>query len=144
MASETTLFESLGLPMSGDAALARARTRERFEDLMRQGQIPWPSRLEESPRPNLGQCTGFPTYADIFGATPCFQEWAQEHYPASESDEEPEDDDWDFPWWAVGAGYVAKKLWEKLDTPISFDLPELEYEFDALEIDGIPWTVAFH
>ena len=141
MATEPTLFESLGLSSLDDAALARAQTRQRFEDIMRQGQIPWPSKLEEPSRPSLGQCTGFPTYADIFGTTPCFQEWAQEHYPASESDEEPEDDDWDFPWWAVGAGYVAKKLWEKLDTPISFDLPELEYEFDALEIDGIPWTV---
>lgn len=141
MAAEPTLFELLGLSSPGDAAQARARTRERFEDLVRQGQIPWPSRLEEPPPPSLGQCTGLPTHADIFGTTPCFKAWAQEHYPAPESEEEPEDDDWDFPWWAVGAGYVAKKLWDKLDTPFGFDAGGVDWEIEGFEIDGIPWTV---
>ena len=135
-----TLFEGLGLPLPDDAARARARTRERFGDLVRQGQVPWPSKVGEPPPPDLGQCTGLLTHADIFGTTPCLEEWVDEHYPESEEGE-PEDDDWDIPWWlgpAVAGGVWA---WKKLDTPFGFDSGELEWTFDGFEIDGIPWTI---
>lgn len=141
MAGETTLFEGLGLPLPDDAARARARTRERMGDLVRQGQVPWPSRLEEPPSPDLGQCTGLPTHADIFGTTPCFEAWAEEHFPGDGDDEMPEEEDWDIPWWLAPAVAGGVWVWNKLDTPVGFDSGEVEWALDGFEIDGIPWTV---
>lgn len=139
--ASSTLFERLGLPSADDGAQARDRTRERFDDLVRQGQIPWSHRLEEPPPPDLSQCTGLPTYADIFGTTPCFEEWVRERYPDDGEDKEPEDDAWDIPWWIAPVIAGGVWAWDKLDTPFGFDSGEVEWEFDGFEIDGIPWTI---
>ena len=101
MAGES-LFETLGLPVQDDARRARARMRERGLSLLEQGQVPWPSKLSEPPsgQERLSQCTGLPTHADIFGHTPCLEEWAKEQYPdleSDEADEEEDDDGWDPP-----------------------------------------------
>jgi len=145
MASESTLFESLGLPSaSEDASAARQRMRERFGELVSQGRPPWPSELararDMTPHENLSQCTGLPTPADIFGGSECLEVWAEQHEPESEEDETEEDDG--FPWrWVVGALVVAYLVWELLDEPISVTSGDVEGSLDGFEIDGIPWTV---
>ncbi|MGH1348560.1 MAG: hypothetical protein ACRBN8_43845 [Nannocystales bacterium] len=145
MADDSTLFEGLGLPVLDDAARARARTRERMADLVRQGQVPWPSKVQRprSPSEELSQCTGLLTHADIFGTTPCLEGWADEHYPDldSEREEDEPEEDWDVPWWIVGPIGGGLIVWELLDRPVGFGSGEISWEFDGFEIDGIPWTV---
>lgn len=141
MAGEPTLFEALGLPEVSEAMAARRRMRERAADLISEGEIPWPSRLSEarSQDDELGQCTGLPTQADIWGRTECLEEWAED-YLDQKSEEEP-DEPWEFPWWlaaVIGAGWG---VWELLDHPVGFDSGDIEWEIDGFEIDGIPWTV---
>ena len=143
MASETALFDELGLPWMGDVDRTRARMEESFGELFSEGWFPWsePSSSTSDPGEELRQCTGLPTPADIFGGSPCLEEWAEKL--KSDEDKTDEEDD-GVPWWIIVGAAIATAgwiVWGLLDEPVSLPPGEVDGTLDGFEIDGIPWTV---